>query len=194
MSCGIYMIKNIKNSKVYIGSTIDLKSREYKHFWMLNKNIHDNIFLQNSYNKHGKDNFTFNIIESCDYNSLVEKENHYIKLYHSNDINYGYNLCTVNEFRRNNYNESVKVNLSKYNLEKNNNFTKFKLISETGESFIFDNLVDAANYLIKNGYSVGKPKNVRQKLSEALRGKKINNGYNGSIRKTCYKHKFIILK
>ena len=56
-------------------------------------------------------------------------------------------------------------------------------------------MVDAANYLIDNGFTNGTPRNVRMKLSVALRGKKINNGKNnnGSIRKTCYKHKFEII-
>lgn len=31
MNCGIYKIVNIKNNKVYIGSSINLDSRKYKH-------------------------------------------------------------------------------------------------------------------------------------------------------------------
>jgi len=54
----------------------------------------------------------------------------------------------------------------------------------------FDNLFDAAKYLITEGFTTGSERNVRQKLSYALRGKKINNGHNGSIRKTIYKHYF----
>jgi hypothetical protein len=64
---------------------------------------------------------------------------------------------------------------------------------ETGEEFIFNTLVDGANYLIENGYSNGNPRNVRQKLSLSLRGKKVNNGYKGTIRKTCYKHEFKLI-
>jgi len=97
----------------------------------------------------------------------------------------------VNEFRRNTYNSEVKIKLSKYNLNKNGNINKFVLTNIlTDESFMFDNLVDGANYLIQNGYTKGSPRNVRQKLSSSLRMKKINNGSNGSIRKTCYKHTF----
>ena len=36
MNSGIYKILNKTNNKVYIGSSVNLKSREYKHFWMLN--------------------------------------------------------------------------------------------------------------------------------------------------------------
>jgi hypothetical protein len=177
-----------------VGSSIDLSKRKYKHFWMLSNNRHDNIFLQNSYNLYGKDFFIFEIVETCEYDTLVEKENFYIKKYKSGDPKFGYNLCLVNEFRRNTYNEEVKINLSKYNLSKNKNFKLFKMKNTTNnEEIIFDNLVDCANYLIEFGFANGKSRNVRCKISECLRRKKVNNGYNGSIRKICYKHIFNII-
>ena len=194
MNCGVYKITNLKNNKVYIGSSIDISNREYKHFWMLNKNSHDNKHLQNSYNHHGKDNFLFEVVEFCGSEELIVKENEYIKKYNSNNEFFGYNLALVNEFRRNTYNNEVKVNLSKHNLNFNGNFIKFSLTSLIDNTtHVYDNLVDAAEYLIKNGYTKGTPRNVRMKLSHSLRGKKVNNGYKGSIRKTCYKHKFEII-
>jgi group I intron endonuclease len=196
MNCGIYKIENIKNKKIYIGSSMNLDSREYKHFWMLNKNIHDNNYLQHSFNKFGKDSFFFEVIEVCSFDELIVKENYYINKYNSNNPEFGYNLATVNEFRRNTYNNEVKVKLSKYNLEKNGNFNKFSLTNiDTNEEFIFESLVDGANYLIENGFANGKPSYVRMSISNSLRGIKLNNGKNnnGSIRKTCYKHKFKII-
>jgi group I intron endonuclease len=194
MNCGIYKIQNIKNNKIYIGSSVNITNREYKHFWMLNKNVHDNSYLQNSFNKFGKDSFLFEIIELCSYEELIIKENYYISKYNSNNPEFGYNLATVNEFRRNTFNNEVKVKLSKHNLEKNGNFNKFSLINIlTNEEFIFESLVDGANYLINNGFTNGSPRNVRMKLSNSLRNKEVNNGGSGSIRKTCYKHKFKII-
>jgi group I intron endonuclease len=191
INSGIYKITNTLTNKVYIGSSTNISNREYKHFWMLKKNIHDNEYLQKSFNKYGDIFFNFEIIEYCQYNELIEKENFYITSYNSNNSNYGYNLASVNEFRRNTYNSEVKIKLSKYNLNKNGNINKFLLTNIlTDESFMFDNLVDGANYLIQNGYAKGNPRNVRQKLSSSLRMKKMNNGSNGSIRKTCYKHTF----
>ena len=81
MNSGIYKIENIINHKIYIGSSINLKSREYKHFWMLNKNIHDNNYLQHSFNKFGEKLFIFSILEKCEQKSLIEKENYYINEY-----------------------------------------------------------------------------------------------------------------
>ena len=194
MSCGIYKICNIKNNKIYIGSSTNLNSRKYKHFWMLDNNIHDNEYLQHSYNKHGKESFQFIVVESCSPDDLIIKENFYITKYKSNNLSFGYNLATVNEFRRNTYNEEVKIKLSKHNLTKNGNISKFSLTNiNTGDEFIFESLVDAANYLLKNEFSKGKARNIRMKLSQSLRGKKLHNGSNGSIRKTCYNHYFKLI-
>jgi group I intron endonuclease len=196
MGCGIYMIKNIIDSKIYIGSSVNIDSRKYKHFWMLNKKIHDNKYLQNAFNKFGESNFIFEIIENCDETNIIERENFYIEFYKSSKSDFGYNLATVNEFRRNTYNSEVKRKLSIHNLKKNSNFILFILENIfTNEIKTFDNLVDASNYLIENGFAKGNPRNVRMKISNSLRGKKVNNGKNnnGSIRKTCYKHKFKII-
>ena len=109
-------------------------------------------------------------------------------------MNKGYNLALVNEFRRNTYNDEVKIRLSKYNLNKNGNILKYSLTNiQTNQEYIFETLVEGANYLIENGFTKGKPSNVRMAISNSLRGKKLNNGYNGSIRKTCYKHLFKII-
>ena len=194
MNSGIYKITNTTNNKVYIGSSVNISSREYKHFWMLNKGIHDNEYLQKSYKKYGKDTFIFEIVEYCEPNKLIEKENMFITLHESNNLDKGYNLALVNDFRRNTYNDEVKVKLSKHNLNKNGNINKYSLSNiETKEILTFDNLVDGANYLIENGFANGNPRNVRMKISSSLRGKLVNNGYKGSIRKTCYKHEFRII-
>jgi group I intron endonuclease len=194
INSGIYKITNTLTNKVYIGSSTNISNREYKHFWMLKKGIHDNEYLQNSFNKYGVDFFKFEIVEYCESNELIEKENKFIDLYESNNLNKGYNLASVNEFRRNTFNDEVKIKLSKHFLNKNGNINKFLLINiKTKESLIFDNLVDGANYLIANGFAKGNPRTVRMRISSSLRGVKVNNGYKGSIRKTCYKHEFKII-
>jgi hypothetical protein len=162
---------------------------------MLKRGVHDNQHLQNSYNKFGLESFKFGILEECEELFLIDRENYYINHYQSNFQRFGYNMATVNEFRRNTFNDEVKDKLSKYYLSKNGNFTKFSLTNiETGMEYIFDTLVDGANYLIENGFAKGKPRNVRMSISNSLRGVKLNNGHNGSIRKTCYKHNFKIIK
>ena len=69
MRCGIYIIDN----KVYVGSSIDIDKRLYNHKYMLNKNGHDNNYLQNAFNKYGVLNFIFDTIEECGNNGSIRK-------------------------------------------------------------------------------------------------------------------------
>ena len=195
MGCGIYMIQNSANNKVYIGSSIKIETRFMNHKYALRCGNHDNEYLQNSYNKYGENNFTFEIVELCDVSELIKKENFYIDKYSSNDLNKGYNLATVNDFRRNTFNNEVKIKNSKLNLSLYGNFTIFKATNiKTNSENIFTSLVEAADYLISNNFSKGNPRNIRQKLSHCLRGKKVNNGGNSTVRKTAYDHIWSIIK
>lgn len=60
---GIYKIRNIIDNKFYVGSSIDLDGRKYRHFHTLKIQKHANDKLQRAYNKYGKENFVFEIIE-----------------------------------------------------------------------------------------------------------------------------------
>lgn len=78
MKSGIYQIKNLVNGKIYVGSASTLRNRKCNHFSDLRDNKHPNARLQNSYNKYGRSNFEFSIIEYCSKDKLVEREQHYI--------------------------------------------------------------------------------------------------------------------
>ena len=78
--CGIYSIVNILNNKCYIGSSSNFRRREQIHKSQLKNNRHHNLYLQRSWNKYGKDNFKFEIIEECDVKKLFKKEEEYIDL------------------------------------------------------------------------------------------------------------------
>lgn len=68
LRCGIYIIKNIKNRRVYIGSSVDLHGRELVHFRKLRKGVHDNSHLQAAYNLYGKSEFVWE--ELCEVSTL----------------------------------------------------------------------------------------------------------------------------
>lgn len=60
---GIYQFRNIINNKKYIGSTFDLKDRYKDHIKFLRKNQHHSIKFQRAFNKYGKENFIFEVLE-----------------------------------------------------------------------------------------------------------------------------------
>ena len=79
MRTGIYKIEsNLCPDRVYIGSAADLDNRWYQHQWTLKRGSHANKKLQNHYNKYGKDDLMFSVIENCDKNDLVSREQFYI--------------------------------------------------------------------------------------------------------------------
>lgn len=75
---GIYQIVNKITNECYVGSSINLKKRKNDHFYLLRKKKHYNNFLQNSFNKHGENNFEFNIISLCDKTLCIKMEQHFI--------------------------------------------------------------------------------------------------------------------
>ena len=96
---GIYRILNTKNNKCYIGSGISIKQRFSTHIRLLNTSKHFNNHLQTAWNKYGEESFIFEILEESKENKLKDKEEYYIKLYKSNNRQYGYNKridCSTN--------------------------------------------------------------------------------------------------
>jgi len=77
-NCGIYKITNTVNGRFYIGSSQDIPLRWRQHKSHMNRNCHSNRHLQNSWNKHGEGSFTFEVLEYCEKERLIEREQFYI--------------------------------------------------------------------------------------------------------------------
>ena len=76
---GIYKITCKVNNKIYIGSTgICFKQRFKKHKQRLRNNYHENDYLQKSWNKYGESAFIFEIIEECEIDNLLNREQFFI--------------------------------------------------------------------------------------------------------------------
>lgn len=83
---GIYIIKNNINNKVYIGQSVDIKTR-----WRQHRCAKENYPLYNAFKKYGLNNFTFEVLLECSKEELLENEQKFILQYRSLESDYGYN-------------------------------------------------------------------------------------------------------
>lgn len=75
----IYQIKNLITKQIYIGSSSNFLQRKRQHKTELNRNIHKNRRLQNSFNKYGTDNFEYSILEIVkSEDNLISREQFYL--------------------------------------------------------------------------------------------------------------------
>lgn len=101
---GVYKISFLNNNdKVYIGSASGTKNKIKKntgfhirwktHIYQLSNNKSKLPALQNATNKYGINNIIFEIIEECDVEKCLEREQYYIDKYDS--YNNGYNARPI---------------------------------------------------------------------------------------------------
>jgi group I intron endonuclease len=93
---GIYLIKNIINNKVYVGSAVNIHKRWKEHKKHLKEGKHHSCHLQHAWDKHGEQNFKFEIIEEVSNpDHLLSYEQVYLDYYKSYEEERGYNICKV---------------------------------------------------------------------------------------------------
>ena len=90
---GIYVILNNINGKYYVGSAINFRDRYGFHLWQLKNSIHKNTILLNSYNKYGKENFSFELLELLmNGDDLIQREQFYIDSFDATNRELGFNI------------------------------------------------------------------------------------------------------
>ena len=120
---GIYQIRNIKNNKIYIGSSMDIEQRWKMHKNDLRKNKHINYKLQNDWNKYGENNFVFEILEIDDQATREEislLEQKYIDALkpHENGYNILHTVNKVSTKKEKIYNEEANDDLGNFYVKK----------------------------------------------------------------------------
>ena len=91
---GIYAIKNLQNSKMYVGQSVNIVVRWRDHLKKLRANTHIAKYLQRSFDKYGENSFVFGVIEYCNREELNEKEYYWVNFYDT--YNKGYNQTVPN--------------------------------------------------------------------------------------------------
>lgn len=95
MNSTIYTITNLITEAFYIGSTMNWGNRKKQHLTDLRCNSHNNKYLQSSWNKHGENNFSFDVLEEFENitrDELLKKEQEYIDQANKKDL---YNLTMI---------------------------------------------------------------------------------------------------
>ena len=92
---GVYGILNLKNGKLYIGSSVNIGSRLKTHLKSLREGKSKHVKLQKSFDLHGERNFSFNIVEIVNSEFLLSREQFYLDFHKSYLNDFGYNICQV---------------------------------------------------------------------------------------------------
>ena len=119
MKSGIYRIFNIKNGKMYIGSSYRIDFRLQCHLSLLKNNNHHSERLQNDWNEYGENYFKTEVLEYCDKNILLEREQFYLDNllkatdYYNKKDNFfiinGYNICPLSKKGFSNYHSRESI-------------------------------------------------------------------------------------
>lgn len=80
---GIYQIKNLVNSDIYIGQTEqNFLKRYWHHQWQLRRGIHENYPLQSAWEEFGENNFEFSVVHVLEAGEDINTiERNFISMY-----------------------------------------------------------------------------------------------------------------
>jgi len=92
MASGIYKIMCTSTGKIYVGQSVNMKSRFSVHLADLKRGKHGNPYMKRAYEKHGKEAFSFSVIEYCESEFLHEREFFWINYYDSGNPEKGFNI------------------------------------------------------------------------------------------------------
>lgn len=171
LSSGIYAIINNINNKRYIGLSKNIERRLNTHMKQLEDGKHPNFHLQKSYNKYGKENFDFSVIEYCVAGKLQSREIYWITYFDS--IRNGYNFLyggkdeysKIVHLKKNGFPPMILVKEEYNNLDEN--FDSYcKIVFDIG----IEDILKLKNKTYKQKIIIKKYKDKKKKLERLLNG------------------------
>lgn len=108
MNSGIYTITNTVNGKLYVGWAVDFDRRFRAHETKLNAQQHKNKYLQAAWNKYGKENFKFEILEVWEEDYLDTMEHYWCNLLQVHNREIGYNQRPTNPYGKPRHSEETR--------------------------------------------------------------------------------------
>jgi group I intron endonuclease len=92
MKSGIYLITNTVSGKIYVGSSKKTWDRWRNHRSDLRRGKHTNCHLMAAWVRYGEDAFSFAVLEYCEPEDLMDREEWWINLLGTRDGDKGYNI------------------------------------------------------------------------------------------------------
>jgi group I intron endonuclease len=89
---GVCRICCSATGKIYVGSTVNLRERWYRHRWRLRSGSHCNSHLRQAWNRYGEGRFEITVLELVDAPDLLRAEQEWIDRTRSWDRKIGFNL------------------------------------------------------------------------------------------------------
>lgn len=130
---GIYGIVSKRSNKIYIGKTTDFAHRRIRHNYLLKANKHFNKHLQRTYNKYGKEDLEFVMLQECTTQELTTEEQKWVNLNIHRLLNHVKDVIKLcgpeNPFFGHKHTDNTKIKMraakvGKYNGVNNPNFGK----------------------------------------------------------------------
>lgn len=189
MQSGIYKISQINTNNFYIGSAVDIPKRWVRHRSQLDANTHHSKYLQRVYNKYGKDSLTFEVVEFCEKNQLLAREQHYLDelkpIFNSYKVAgspFGFKhseetkrkISELQKGRKVNFSEQGKANIIAALKKPRSEETKRKM-SEAAKKRNNDYLrkPEVIEKVAAKHRGMKRSEETKQKISEAKKGKKM---------------------
>jgi group I intron endonuclease len=110
--CGVYVILNTVNGKLYVGSSVDAYRRFRAHRSLLQRGAHSNPHLQAAWSKYGQRFFEFSVVQNCNPDELLSVEHAWIQKTHCADRGTGYNICRDPQHQRHSDETRLKMSLA----------------------------------------------------------------------------------
>lgn len=165
---GVYKIENIITGKFYIGSSKNITIRWQEHIRNLSKGCHLNNHLQFAWNKYGAESFSFIVLEYCEIDFIIEREQYYLDFYEA--VEKGYNILRVAgsspEIR------SQRISESKLGHSVSEDTRRKISLANTGKVRT-DEMKERANVTRKRGFK--RSEEIKRKISESKQGHPVSD-------------------
>lgn len=174
---GVYMASGIcqsehLNQMIYIGSSNNLSQRiQFEHVADLNSNAHSNPVFQSAWNKYGQENFVWWILDYCEKENYIFKEQYFLDSYRPfADEKNGFNIAknSLAPFLGRKHSEESKVLMSKaLKGKKRTQETRDRISkAKTGKKASPETILKMKARIVKPA-----SQETREKLSKAFKGR-----------------------